>query len=363
MRLKETTTTRLVLLTGLAVIVLLAWAVAPTSAGEQPAVTGAHGLRLPATFKGDLPCADCVGVRHHLNLWPDQVFLLRRIWLGRDMRRDDVGRWSVDPARRALVLWSGAEMPLQFEILDDRRLRQLDLAGKPIESDLPYELTSKGVLDWIDVHLYLAGMFVYMADAALLTECLTGRRYPVAMEGEYLRLERAYLEAREGPERPPMVTFDGGIEQRPRMEGGGTEATAVVKRFINVWPHEGCERNRAEASLTNTYWRIVKLGDQAVGAGEDRREPHILLHAGEPRFRATVGCNQLVGGYESAGETIRFGPAAATRMACPPPLDELERRLAEALSGAETWRIHGQFLELSDRDGRSVALLQAVYLR
>jgi copper homeostasis protein (lipoprotein) len=50
-------------------------------------------------------------------------------------------------------------------------------------------------------------------------------------------------------------------------------------------------------------------------------------------------------------------------MACPPPLDRLERGLVDTLVNTSTWRIYGQFLELSDGDGRSVALLQAVYLR
>jgi hypothetical protein len=50
----------------------------------EPASIPAHGLRLPATFRGDLPCADCEAVRHHLDLWPDQVFHLQREWLGKE---------------------------------------------------------------------------------------------------------------------------------------------------------------------------------------------------------------------------------------------------------------------------------------
>lgn len=67
-----------------------------------------HGLRLPASFRGVLPCADCPGVRHHLDLWPDEVFHLRREWLGRGLVRDDLGRWRFEPARRALILAGGA---------------------------------------------------------------------------------------------------------------------------------------------------------------------------------------------------------------------------------------------------------------
>jgi heat shock protein HslJ len=50
-------------------------------------------------------------------------------------------------------------------------------------------------------------------------------------------------------------------------------------------------------------------------------------------------------------------------MACLPPLDQRERRLAEALANTRTWHIVGQALELRDGEGRSVALFQAVYLR
>jgi copper homeostasis protein (lipoprotein) len=151
----------------------------PMSAPE-PAYIPAHGLRPPATFRGDLPCADCEAVRHHLDLWPDQVFHLRREWLGKEpiignTLRADIGRWRIDPGRRALVLHGGAEMPLQFQILGADRLRQLDLAGKPIESDLPSALNSDGTLDPTDVSLFMAGEMTDQADSPRFTECLTGR--------------------------------------------------------------------------------------------------------------------------------------------------------------------------------------------
>ncbi len=333
------------------------------TAAETESPLPAHGLRLPATFSGDLPCADCAGIRHHLNLWPDQVFMLRRTWLGKDGVRDDIGRWSIDPERRALILWGGAEMPLQFEILNDQRLRLLDLAGKPIVSTLPYELTGAQPLQPIEVSLLLSGMFVYFADAARLTECLTDRNFPVAMEGDYLALERAYLEKRKAPVEPLMATFEGSIAERPRMEGEGMEATAIVRRFINVWPGETCERNRAQASLTNTYWRIVRIGEEDVSGVEGRREPHLLLRSGEPRFAATIGCNQMIGGFAVTGESVKFQAGPMTMMACPPPLDQMERRFIEALNAARSWRIVGQVLELQDAGGKPIALFQAVYLR
>lgn len=337
------------------------------NAGAAPnasAAPAAHGLRLPATFRGDLPCADCEAVRHHLDLWPDQVFALRREWLGKQTFRDAIGRWGVDPARKALILRGGAEMPLQFEIKGMDRLQSLDMAGKPIVSRLPYELTSDGRFAPTDLSLTLGGEMQYMADAAVLTECLTGRRYPMAMEADYLKAERAYLGAVKEPGAPLYVSLEGEVVQRPRMEGEGTEPTVVVRRFINVWPQQKCERARADASLTNTYWRIVRLGDEPVQAAPDRREPHLILKAGQEsgRFSATVGCNQLLGGYEVEGEAIRMKPAAATLMACPEPLAETERKLSQALESARRWRINAATLEFYNDAGSPVALFEAVHL-
>ena len=331
-------------------------------ATEQPAEP--LGLRLPAAFRGDLPCADCEAVRHHLDLWPDQVFHLHREWVGRGMVRDEVGQWRVDASRAALILDGGGEMPLQFEIKGEDRLRLLDLQGRPIASPLPYELVSNGSLTPADLSLALGGEMTYMADAARFVECRTGRSYPIAMEGDFIKLQSAYRDNAREAGAPLYVTFEGSIADRLDAEGVRTVRTVIVRRFIGAWPGQRCERARAQASLVNTYWRIVRLGGDAVQAEPGRREPSILLRAedGARRYQATVGCNALTGAFSTEGDTIRFGPAAATLLPCPAPLDSLERRLGDALTRARQVRITAQTLELLDEAGASVALFEAVYL-
>lgn len=337
-----------------------------TPADGQPAdvaATPAHGLRLPATFRGDLPCADCAGVRHHLDLWPDQVFHLRREWLGKGTVHADVGRWRVDAGRRALVLQGGTEMPLQFEILGADRLRALGLDGKPIASALPYELTSDDELDPGDVALLLGGEMTYLADSARFTECLTGRSYAILPGDETARLQRAYLADVRQSGRALYVTFEGTLTRRPGMDGDRLEPAVTVERFIGTWPNQACDRSRADAALVNTYWRIVRLRGESISATSGRREPHVVLKSvdGQASYAATVGCNQLIGPFESSGERIAFKHAATTRMACPPPLAELERRLGDVLDSARQWQIRGSTLELKDATGAPVALLEAVY--
>lgn len=90
--------------------------------------------------------------------------------------------------------------------------------------------------------LPFTGEMRYMADAARFTDCRTGRSYPIAMEADYVKMERAYLEAVGEPGGPLCVTFEGFIVPRPKTEGDGLETTVVIERFINVWPEEKCGR-------------------------------------------------------------------------------------------------------------------------
>ena len=206
---------------------------------------------------------------------------------------------------------------------------------------------------------------VYMADAARFTDCRSNQSYPIVMAQDYARLERAYLENVATPGGRLYVTFEGSSAQRPKLDGRGTEASVVVEEFINTWPNQSCERSRADASLGNTYWRIVQLQGHPVVAEGARREPHIILRdtAQQRSVAATAGCNQMMGSYAVNGAAITFGAIAGTKMACDPPLMAQERRLTEVLAGARSWRVLGQTLELRDTAGARSALFEAVYLR
>ena len=329
-------------------------------AQAAPLQIGAHGLRLPATFAGDLPCPDCEALVYHLNLWPDQVFHLRRTWEGRDEQRDSVGRWAVAPDRHVLTL-RGAEEEQRFEILGPDRIGLLPVEGVPDGEAERYLLTAGPEVERFEPHLPLRGMLTYDAEEARFTECLTGRDYPVVPDGDYAALEHAYLAAGAEPGGPIMASFDGTILQPEAPDEEGRPAV-LVERFVGVWPEETCERVEGTASLTNTYWKILRLGDLDLVAGEGRREPNLILRQGEPRFTATVGCNQLTGDFTLSGDALRLGPAAATRMACPAPLGDWETRLGELIERTASYRIDGRTLELLDADGGSLGLFQAVYL-
>lgn len=335
---------------------------------------GAHGLRLPASFEGVLPCTDCDGVRHHLDLWPDQVYHMTREWLGRDassaiVRRDEIGRWFADPGKQTLILFGASEMPLQWEVVADDRLRQLDMQGNPILSSLNHELKSDGTLRQGELaNLFLQGVMTIEDGDAIFRECLSGRAYPISQDGAYDELMAAYHAAEEDPGGPVLVHLEGGILARPGdMKDDGFHIHVARSRVIEAEAGGSCPgfaRDISVATLSNTYWKVTIIGAEPVHVVPGTREPHIVLQdTPEPRFRATAGCNRLIGSYHLDGETLTFGSGASTRMACPPPLDMLEARLLAVLEATRGYRLEGQMLDLLDGNGASLATLAAVYLR
>lgn len=331
-------------------------------AGDEAPFIGAHGLALPASFTGDLPCASCPAIRHHLDLLPDQSFQLRREWLDRGAPVDAIGRWRVDPARDALILESGVETPLQFAIQAPDRLRQLDMGGGPILSELNYELVAAEAFAPIEPSLRLEGEMRYLADAASFEECLTGKRYPMAMEADFAAAERAYLAAVAAPPEPVFVAFEGRIAARAAMEGGGTERKVVVTGFQAADATKTCARPEPVTGLENTYWRPLTLGDADIDPRAGRMEAYLLLTGGrEARYAATLGCNRMAGGYGLDGAGLRFTRGLATRMACPAPLRGYERALGAALAATAGWRIADGELTLLDADGAPLARFEAAY--
>jgi len=316
--------------------------------GRSPAGPG----ELPASFEGDLPAADGPGIRYHLDLFPDLAFALRLTYLGRkdDTRFDDIGNWVVSADGGTLTLRGGREAPVMFAIKDARTLRKLDLAGREIESRLNYDLTRREPFEPIEPRLLLRGMYRYMADAGMFQECLTGWRMPVAQEADNAKLEAEYSRTRREPGEALLVTLEGSIVIRPRMEGPGMQRTLVPERFINVWPGETCGPRQSEAPLENTYWKLTRLGGKPAEIGAGGREVSMTLVREGRRVQGFGGCNQFAGGYELDGKRLAFKQMASTMMACKEGMEQ-EAAFHKALESTASWEIRGELLELHDAAG------------
>ncbi len=332
--------------------------------------------RLPASWRGDLPAADGT-TRWQVDLATDGSFQLRRTLLERPApnRFDAIGRWRLEPGGGRLELQGGREAPLFLRPLDGgAALQKLDLPGEPIRSRQPDRLRRLANYEPIEPRLHLQGMFRYLADAASLRLCATGTRLPVAMEGDFRRLEQAYLQALPpgAAGQPLLVNLEGLITSRPSAEAGRPpERTLVVERFVGTHPGKGCpqasvppvpaRRPLALPALRGTLWRLQALQD---GVGPTLSEPpgrpaELLLATDRDQVSGSGGCNRLMGGFRLAGDQLRFSRLAGTQMACAPAVMAFERRYGEALARVRRWSLDRTSLLLQDGRGRTLLLFRA----
>lgn len=316
---------------------------------------------IPAAFAGTLPSAG-PGIDTQLHLLDDGVYFLREAYQDReDAVFDDIGRYLISSDRKQLSLHGGREAPLRYSISGPDTLRRLDHDGQHIASDLNYTLERQPGLALPEPRLLMAGKYRYLAGAGRYRECLTGLDMPVAAEEDNRLLEEAYLAARKQPGEALRVNLEGRIEQRAPVEGSGPVLTLVPERFIGVWPDQDCPVQVSAATLQNTYWRVIFLGNSAAKRFENQREPHLIFReSGE--LAGSDGCNQLSGRYQSTndGHIVFEGIAATSRM-CTHGMDQA-RAVNNALAVARFVRIIGQHLEVLDPEGSLLMRLEAVAL-
>ncbi len=124
-----------------------------------------------------------------------------------------------------------------------------------------------------------------------------------------------------------------------------------------------CGDTTPDASLTGTYWRIDQLFGHDVIVTNNRREPHLVLRGdGQNTVNATIGCNRLSASFAHNSRDLTFGLGISTRMACLPPLDQLEQQLILLLEKVESFRIAGDSMAFLNSGGDVLANLTAVYL-
>ncbi|MFH2052642.1 MAG: META domain-containing protein [bacterium] len=345
----------------LAVLLVLAAVLPPFSVLAGAPGDDSLAFPLPASFQGVLPCADCQGIAYHLVLLEDATWFLRTTYLGRgdEAATDAVGRAVLDGEGK-LTLLDGGKEPVRWRITGDRTLRLLDREGADIVSTLNYDLTRDDAFVPFEPVLELQGMYRWFADAAFLQECLTGRRFPVAFEGDNLALEKAFLALVDRPEAGVMTELNARIALRPPMEGPGPVWTVIPLDFEGMWPGETCGNPGHRSELLNTYWKLTRVGSKPVIVHAGQKEAHLILRVYGGQVAGWSGCNRLIGTYLLEGEKISFKDIASTLMACPDSR-EIEQVYLAALRATASWVVSGQYLHLYDRDGALLARFEARY--
>lgn len=211
----------------------------------------------------------------------------------------------------------------------------------------------------------LRGMYTYMADAGRFSDCESSSTFPVAQVGDNAALERAYSQSRPEPGAPLLVSFRGHFEERPAIEGDRRIRHVLVDAFDRVWPGLTCGDRMSNATLENTYWKLLELGDRRARARvtHNTPEPNLRLMLSQNQARGSTGCNSFMGSYGLRGDSIRFGALASTGRACADrEMSAQENAFLKALADTRTWQVTRDTLVLAGATGR-LAKFSAQYMR
>jgi heat shock protein HslJ len=105
------------------------------------------------------------------------------------------------------------------------------------------------------------------------------------------------------------------------------------------------EGNAAAASLADVPW-VLSSGPDVEGW--ETAAPSATFAEGT--VGGSTGCNRYTAPYTVEGDALEIGMVAATRIACPPPADSVERAYLSALARVTTWRAEDEELVLLAED-------------
>lgn len=309
----------------------------------------------PATYRGELPCADCAGVSWQLDLWDERYYTLRQVYRGKPkpLQHDQMGVWRMEDGR--LHLSAANESPLLFAVRN-KRLTKLDNDGRLIVSRLNYSLRRERQFAPIEPRLQLSGLYQYMADAGTIELCELGMRLPVVAEGDNAALERAYLATRQRPGERLLVRMEATLA--PRHDEAGYRLSVIPQRFGSISQRQRCDGaavpDTTMQRLQQERWHLRTLAGKPLAPNVAR--PYFELDAATQRVSGVAGCNRFDGSYRLSPAKLRFRQLSSTRQACQQHR-EIEPAFLAALASARRWQWQGGDLLLLDDHGQQLASL------
>ena len=188
-------------------------------------------------YTGLYPCANCSAIESTVVFNKDGSYVEQLTYQGTrdgDQTSFDTGSWVEEDNKLRLVSTQTQDQITYFALSSDKkRVTLLDQQGNPIETELNYTLSR--VLPSKKV-----GEYRYLADAAIFTECETGRAY--ATSG--IALEKAYGKTGVDGGTPVYAEIEGYYSIRPSMEDGLYDAAFIQTGKIAFNKAKSCEATK-----------------------------------------------------------------------------------------------------------------------
>ena len=121
-------------------------------------------------------------------------------------------------------------------------------------------------------------------------------------------------------------------------------AAASVALLLALGLAAGCGGDDGTSSFVGVPW-VVSSGVDLAG-GDAVPSANFT----DDTVGGSTGCNRFTAKYTVDGDAMDIGEIASTRMACPPPVDAVERAYLAALGRVTAWHLDGSDLVLADDD-------------
>ena len=136
-----------------------------------------------------------------------------------------------------------------------------------------------------------------------------------------------------------------------------TKALALLWLSLLVLALPGCmtEAEPQKTTAPTGRWLAEDIG----GAGVIDDLQSVLELAADGTVGGSGGCNRMAGTATIDGDSIAFGPLAATKMACAPAVMDQEAKFFAALDETRRWQLDQarDKLLLLDADGHTLLVL------
>jgi putative lipoprotein len=94
----------------------------------------------------------------------------------------------------------------------------------------------------------------------------------------------------------------------PVITAGAPTDITIMLVPVTEGDMDAASPTRSDASLVNTYWKLLEVAGNAAVVGDNGPEPHMILQVQEERLVGSSGCNRLVGTYQVNGDRLRLSP-------------------------------------------------------
>lgn len=146
----------------------------------------------------------------------------------------------------------------------------------------------------------------------------------------------------------PAMSLDAAV----RAALGSALRYSVAGDRLSLRPADGAPLVFvAEVQKLDGHWHVngFNNGRQAVVGLLEEKSITLSFEAGA--VSGNAGCNTFRGAYVVDGRSVKIGPLATTRKACPEPLMKQEREFLAALESAVEWAVEGEALDMHRADG------------